>query len=87
MAAVEDAAVAPAHDGEDVVLHAFVVTGGTLPEEHTTLLATWRPNLAQVLPDYMVPATLTLVERLPRLASGKIDRRALLEDEGRSTTR
>jgi len=86
-AAVEDAAVAAAHDGEDVVLHAFVVTGDTSPEEHTTLLATWRTNLAKVLPDYMVPSTLTLVERLPRLASGKIDRRALLEGEGRSTKR
>jgi acyl-coenzyme A synthetase/AMP-(fatty) acid ligase len=35
----------------------------------------------------MMPSTLTLVERLPRLASGKIDRRALLEGEGRSTER
>jgi acyl-coenzyme A synthetase/AMP-(fatty) acid ligase len=32
----------------------------------------------------MVPSTLNFVERLPRLASGKIDRRALLESEGRS---
>jgi acyl-coenzyme A synthetase/AMP-(fatty) acid ligase len=87
MAGVEDAAVAAARDGEDVVLHAFIVTGDMSPEAHTMLLATWRGNLAKMLPDYMVPATLTLVERLPRLASGKIDRPALLEGEARSTKR
>jgi acyl-coenzyme A synthetase/AMP-(fatty) acid ligase len=32
----------------------------------------------------MLPTTLTFVERLPRLASGKINRRALLAGEGRS---
>jgi acyl-coenzyme A synthetase/AMP-(fatty) acid ligase len=84
MPEVDDAAVAAAPDGDDVVLHAFVVSGDTPPDERQTLLRTWRINLAKVLPDYMVPSTLNFVERLPRLASGKIDRRALLESEGRS---
>jgi acyl-coenzyme A synthetase/AMP-(fatty) acid ligase len=83
MAEVEDAAVAAARDGEDVVLHGFVVTAAAA-EEHEALSATLRTSLGDVLPDYMVPSTLNFVERLPRLASGKIDRRALLESEGRS---
>jgi acyl-coenzyme A synthetase/AMP-(fatty) acid ligase len=58
------------------------VTGDIAPKEHTPLLATWRTNLAKILPDYMVPSTLTLIEELPRLASGKIDRRALLVARG-----
>jgi acyl-coenzyme A synthetase/AMP-(fatty) acid ligase len=84
MAEVQDAAVAAALDGEDVVLHGFIVASDTMPEKHDALSATLRTSLRDVLPDYMVPATLTFVERLPRLASGKIDRRALLEGEGRS---
>jgi acyl-coenzyme A synthetase/AMP-(fatty) acid ligase len=85
MPEVEDAAVAAAPDGDDVVLHAFVVSRDTPPDERQTLLRTWRINLAKVLPDYMLPTTLALVEVLPRLASGKIDRRALLAGEGRSS--
>jgi acyl-coenzyme A synthetase/AMP-(fatty) acid ligase len=85
MPEVEDAAVAAAPDGDDVVLRAFVVSGDTPPGERQTLLRTWRTSLAKVLPDYMLPSTLTFVERLPRLASGKIDRRALLAGEGRSS--
>jgi amino acid adenylation domain-containing protein len=34
------------------------------------------------LPDYMVPAALTMVERLPRTSSGKLDRRAIEPDRG-----
>jgi len=37
----------------------------------------WRPALAARLPAYMVPAHFELVAALPRLASGKIDRKAL----------
>jgi acyl-coenzyme A synthetase/AMP-(fatty) acid ligase len=86
MPEVEDAAVAAARDGEDVVLHAFVIVADdAAPEERNTFPATWRTKLAKVLPAYMVPSTLTLVEELPRLASGKFDRRALLEGAGRLT--
>ena len=85
MPEVEDAAVAAAGDGEDVILHAFTVMARTQAENRETVLATVRARLGEVLPAYMVPATLMLVEELPRLASGKIDRRALLEGAGRST--
>lgn len=40
-------------------------------------VADLRARLAAVLPDYMVPAIVVKLDRLPRLASGKIDRRAL----------
>ncbi|CAM3994351.1 amino acid adenylation domain-containing protein [Bordetella bronchialis] len=36
-----------------------------------------RAQLAAQLPDYMVPASITVLPRLPRLVSGKLDREAL----------
>ena len=47
------------------------VTGTSAPR-----LRTW---LADRLPDFMVPSRFVSVARLPRLTSGKVDRRALLE--------
>ncbi|MFE4637578.1 amino acid adenylation domain-containing protein [Streptomyces sp. NPDC056773] len=41
--------------------------------------ATLRAALGEVLPDYMVPARYVVLERLPLLAHGKIDRKALPE--------
>ncbi|MEU3571679.1 amino acid adenylation domain-containing protein [Kitasatospora sp. NPDC036755] len=40
-----------------------------------------RTALGAVLPDYMVPARFVVLERLPLLAHGKIDRKALPEPE------
>ncbi len=40
-----------------------------------------RVHLRQHLPDYMVPSSLTVLARLPRNTSGKIDRKALPEPE------
>jgi amino acid adenylation domain-containing protein len=44
---------------------------------------TVREALARRLPDYMVPATLVVLDRLPRTTSGKIDRTALPEPSWR----
>lgn len=41
-----------------------------------------RQGLAQVLPDYMIPATIIRLDELPRNANGKLDRQALLERIG-----
>ena len=42
-----------------------------------TLIPELKRHLAQSLPDYMVPASFTLLGRLPHTLSGKVDRRAL----------
>ena len=56
-------------------LRAFVrpADGAALPEDED-----WRAFLADRLPVYMVPASVTLVVSIPLTAAGKIDRDALL---------
>ena len=63
------------HEGR-LRLASFVTSGmsGTR-SAHTE--ATLRDALAAVLPDYMVPAVLTVLDVLPVTANGKIDRAAL----------
>ena len=68
-ASIAQAAVVPA--GEPPRLAAYVVTRGAID------LATLRQRLAEDLPSWMVPATITPVAALPRTLSGKIDRAAL----------
>src|SRR6266498_393362 len=45
--------------------------------ETATLAATLRAYARERLPDYMVPSAYVVLDRLPILASGKVDRRAL----------
>ncbi len=55
----------------------YTALDGALPEaEHSVQLKT---ALAAELPDYMVPAQLLRLERMPLSPSGKLDRRALPE--------
>ena len=76
--AVSDAAVVAEPDGEDVILRAFIVA--TTPDDarDAAFIGAIRERLAQMLPAFMVPARIESVAALPRLASGKLDRRALL---------
>jgi amino acid adenylation domain-containing protein len=67
----------PAVDGCAVTVHderlAAYVTG-TPPED-----AELRAFLAKALPDHMIPATVTVLDRLPVTVNGKLDRAALPE--------
>ncbi|WP_111882618.1 non-ribosomal peptide synthetase, partial [Paracidovorax anthurii] len=58
-------------------LHGYVVAQGAAQLEVGSL----RARLAEVLPDYMVPNGLVVLEALPLTANGKLDRRALPEPE------
>ncbi|MBS0265319.1 MAG: amino acid adenylation domain-containing protein [Planctomycetes bacterium] len=50
----------------------LVPAGGPAPE-----IALLQKELSARLPEYMVPATFVVLEQLPRLPNGKLDRRAL----------
>ncbi|HXM54382.1 MAG TPA: amino acid adenylation domain-containing protein, partial [Candidatus Dormibacteraeota bacterium] len=69
--AVRQADVAVREAGDDRRLVAYVV-GDATPDE-------LRAHCAQRLPAYMVPATFRLLDALPLLPSGKVDRRALAD--------
>jgi thioesterase domain-containing protein len=62
----------------DVRLLGFVVPAeSTAAAEAAGRPAEWRAALARVLPDYMVPQALLLLDRWPLTPNGKLDRRAL----------
>ncbi|RSN34594.1 non-ribosomal peptide synthetase [Amycolatopsis sp. WAC 01416] len=67
---VAEAVVLPVGTGLDRRLAAWLVGPGLD-------VATVRRTLRERLPDYMVPASLTVLDRLPLNANGKIDRAAL----------
>ncbi len=59
------------HDAPEPALAGYVVaTDDTAPD-------VLRARLALRLPDYMIPATITILQTFPTLANGKTDRRAL----------
>lgn len=57
-------------------LAAFIVATEVLTQSEL------RNFLGNELPDYMIPATFVLLDKLPLLANGKVDRKALLAVEG-----
>ncbi|CAL1516709.1 Pls/PosA family non-ribosomal peptide synthetase [Chitinophaga sp. MM2321] len=68
------AAVAVKKDNnEQDQLVGYIVKEDDQPFDETTL----RTALAKVLPPYMVPGTILLLDDMPRLPSGKINRKAL----------
>lgn len=74
--AVTDAIVVARDHGGTKQLVAYVVAP---PTSETAAL---RPALAQMLPDYMVPAHIVRIDARPLTAHGKLDVRALPEPEG-----
>ena len=70
---VADAVVLPT--GED---HRRTLTGWVVPASGTAAdPAAWRTALRERLPDYLVPAALVPLDRLPLGPNGKVDRTAL----------
>nr|WP_273940369.1 non-ribosomal peptide synthetase [Kutzneria chonburiensis] len=54
--------------------------------DHSALIASLREHVRDRLPQYMMPSAYAVLDRLPVLASGKLDRRALPSVEVRETT-
>lgn len=67
------AAVVHGSDLADVRIGVYAVLEQGVAEEPQSLVA----HLREALPAYMVPATVAIVETLPRLPNGKIDRERL----------
>src|SRR5262245_53490096 len=85
-ASVSQAAVVAREDGGGGRrLVGYVVgSGGERPDSRAL-----RAHVGSVLPDYMVPSAIVVLERLPLTPNGKLDRRALPapEAEGRGVVR
>jgi acyl-coenzyme A synthetase/AMP-(fatty) acid ligase len=72
---VADAAIVARRDGEDVDLLAFIVAAD---RDDATLPDRARAAARLALPNYMQPARVLLVDRVPLLPGGKLDTPALL---------
>ncbi|OZI60180.1 non-ribosomal peptide synthetase [Bordetella genomosp. 11] len=76
---IADAAVLPRAEPDGrLQLHAYVAPS-EMSRDGAPDVEALRRHAAARLPEYMVPATFTLMPALPRTANGKLDRRALPE--------
>ncbi|MDO9003737.1 MAG: condensation domain-containing protein, partial [Aquabacterium sp.] len=73
--AIAEAVVVEDGEGSDKRLVVYAANSANLAAEQL------KQYLQSRLPDYMVPSQTILLERLPRLTSGKLDRRALPKPE------
>jgi len=77
-------------DDEEVVIYSFL--GGKISQEQTTYWASenekaqnrdyineLREHLKKRIPEYMVPSSITLLDKLPLSANGKVDTKALIK--------
>ncbi|WP_263264167.1 non-ribosomal peptide synthase/polyketide synthase [Pseudomonas sp. RIT-PI-S] len=75
---VRDTAVAVQQGANGPYLLGYLVAAGaTTAEDHAGWFEQLRQALRQALPEYMVPVHWLALERLPRNANGKLDRKAL----------
>jgi acyl-coenzyme A synthetase/AMP-(fatty) acid ligase len=78
----EAAVVGSAHRGGRVRPAAFVVAAGTAPAEALALARELRRHVSRRLAPALAPARVDVLDALPRLAGGKLDRRALVAAAG-----
>ena len=75
---VREAAVVVRRQGQGQHLVGYWVDAAEVDDDRRSAV---KAALAERLPDYMVPAQLVALERLPRTPNGKLDRKALPEPE------
>jgi amino acid adenylation domain-containing protein/non-ribosomal peptide synthase protein (TIGR01720 family) len=78
---VAEAAVLARGEGSGRRLVAYVGCRSGLSPTYGEAVSSLTAFLKQHLPDYMVPAQIVILDRLPRLPSGKLDRKALPEPD------
>jgi non-ribosomal peptide synthetase component F/thioesterase domain-containing protein len=82
---VAEAAVVLLRDGSGAgALTAFVVPKNQPSADSAPLTLQLQEALAESLPEYLLPSAILFSTSLPRLASGTVDRRALLTERKRS---
>ncbi|MET0592282.1 MAG: amino acid adenylation domain-containing protein [Polyangiaceae bacterium] len=72
---IEDAVVVARDDGAGAHLVAYVVSREKPPS--ADLAESLTAHAKSALPEYMVPAVFVAIDELPRLSSGKVDRKSL----------
>ncbi|MEI5097704.1 non-ribosomal peptide synthetase [Streptomyces sp. PmtG] len=75
---VDTAVVEKSGEGASAALVGFLVPSGRDAAERDAVPGRLRSALAQVLPDYMLPARWSVLDELPLGPTGKVDRAALL---------
>jgi amino acid adenylation domain-containing protein len=63
---------------QDQRLIAFIIPENLAQLNHNSLISEIRKSLKIKLPEYMVPASFTILDAMPLTPNGKVDRRALL---------
>ena len=63
---------------ENIRLIAYIVPNEVMVEKSLqSYIATWKAALQKVLPDYMIPVNYMIIDAIPLLSNGKVNRKAL----------